>query len=323
MAYWQKTTETLWYNEQSFYCAGEYGARGSRRAKRRKATPAEIERANQRNREKRVQELIACNFDEGDIWLTLKHPVGERPGTVQEFDGEISEFVARVRYQYQKRGEKFKWILREEVGVRGGMHAHLVCNRIPDSNRIISDAWTRARGKTPIEDMLVDGFCPFDGMSHFEDIRRLGNGEQLAEYLCKELPPKEKYSESVELSDDDRKRLSRYRCSRGLKKPVVKKKKYSHWTMKRILDLGVEGINTPAGDKFRTPGYIVDKDTWVTGVCQYTGLTYLHYIEIPTRRGRWETEKKRRRQQMDADCTVAVRTAGTMKAGSAGSRRKN
>ena len=57
---------------------GKYGAKGEKRAKRKKATPEQIKMQNQRNREKNVRRLIKANFGENDYWITLKYPKGTR-----------------------------------------------------------------------------------------------------------------------------------------------------------------------------------------------------------------------------------------------------
>lgn len=89
--------------EYEYKYAGNYGAKGEKRAKRRKATPEEVRRQNQRNREKNVRRLIKANFSSNDYWVTLKYPKGARPG-ISEVKGHMKGFLDRTRRDYKKRG---------------------------------------------------------------------------------------------------------------------------------------------------------------------------------------------------------------------------
>ena len=82
--------------EYEYKYAGNYGAKGEKRAKRRKATPEEVRRQNQRNREKNVRRLIKANFSSNDYWVTLKYPKGERPG-IEEVKRHMKGFLDKVR----------------------------------------------------------------------------------------------------------------------------------------------------------------------------------------------------------------------------------
>lgn len=109
--------------EYEYKHAGNYGAKGEKRAKRRKATPEEVRRQNQRNREKNVRRLIKANFASNDYWVTLKYPKGERPG-IEEVKRHMKGFLDKVRRGYKKRG--------------GGVPLHLPCG-----------GWEEGRGACP------------------------------------------------------------------------------------------------------------------------------------------------------------------------------
>ena len=214
-----------------------------------------------------------------------------------------------MRKHYGRMNVELKYMYRVEIGKRGGIHVHVVMNRLSDprGDLLISDAWTRARGMTPIEDMLEDGLCPADGLAHLDHVRRVGNGVDLAEYLVKEQPLE--LEDGTELSKDEIKVTSKYGSSRNLQRPVPEIKTYNHWTLRRLLDLGAEGLNTKP-NRYRTEGYAFDKDSWNCGINPYTGLSYLCYMEIPIGRTKCETEKKRPHRQ--AEYTMAAIIAGTM-----------
>ena len=58
--------------------AGKYGAKGEKRAKRKKPTPEQVAKQNQINKENRIRRLIKANFYPSDLWVTLKYPKGTR-----------------------------------------------------------------------------------------------------------------------------------------------------------------------------------------------------------------------------------------------------
>ena len=308
MAYREWIYRSSWGIEHVYQYKGTWGGKHEKRADHEKATREQIKRQNQRNKENRVRRTIQLNFRPGDLWLTLKYPKGTRK-PMDEVTEDFRRFTDRMRTLYKKQGIAFKYMYRIEIGKRGGIHVHIVMNRLDDqrADLIISDAWTRARGMTPIEDMLLDGLCPADGLAHLDHVRAVGNGKELAEYLVKEQP--DTLEDGTKLSRDEIKATCRCGSSRNLDRPVPEVKTYNHWTLRRLIELGAEGLNTQP-NRYRTKGYSVDKDSWVHGINPYTGLSYLCYFEVPIGMGRWETEKKRPRQQ--AEYTMAAIIAGTM-----------
>lgn len=78
MAYWLDIYRFPNSTEYEYKWAGRYGAKGERRGKRAKATPEQIKKQNQQNRERYVRRLIKANFFPDDLWVTLKYPAGER-----------------------------------------------------------------------------------------------------------------------------------------------------------------------------------------------------------------------------------------------------
>lgn len=280
MAYREWIYKSPWGIEHVIQYKGVYGGRHEKRADHEKVSKDQIRRQNQKNKENRVRRTIQLNFKPGDWWLTLKYPKGTRK-PMEEVLSDFRDFIGRMRRRYGKLGVQMKYMYRIEIGKRGGIHVHVVMNRLADprGDLLISDAWTRARSATPIEDMLEDGLCPADGLAHLDHVRAVGNGKELAEYLVKEQP--EVLEDGTRLSRDEMKQASKYGSSRNLLRPAPEVKTYNHWTLRTLLDLGAEGMNTKK-NRYRTEGYAVDKDTWVQGVNPYTGLSYLCYFEVPT-----------------------------------------
>lgn len=285
MAYTEVVIRTPWGNEHRCYWAGNYGAKGEKRAKRNKATPEQIKKQNQKNKENRIRRLIQMNFDEGDYWLTLKYPKGTRK-PFEEVLKDFKRFRDIMRKHYAKKDIPFKYIYRVEIGRLGGIHIHLIMSRLgEDGYKKLSGAWTKARKATELEDLLAEYT---DGMTHIEYVHRIkdgkmSDGHELAEYIAKPQP--DTLDDGTEIPKEELKQVSKYGCSRNLIQPVPEVHTYSHWTMRRILEQGAEGLNMTT-NRYRTDGYIIDKDSWVQGINPITGLSYLHYMEIPIRRKR-------------------------------------
>lgn len=79
MAYTQYTFDLGEYTAYEIKFVGRNGAKGEKRAKRQKATPEQMSRQNQWNKEKNTRYVILANFHTGDAWTTLKYPRGTRP----------------------------------------------------------------------------------------------------------------------------------------------------------------------------------------------------------------------------------------------------
>lgn len=282
MAYREWIYRSPWGIEHVIQYKGVYGGKHEKRGEREKISKDQIRQQNQRNKENRVRRTLHLNFKPGDWWLTLKYPRGTRK-PIEEVQRDFQKFATTLRRKYKKQGTELKYMYRIEIGKRGGIHLHVVLNRLndPRGDLMISDAWTRARGVTPIEDMLEDGLCPADGLAHLDHVRAVGNGRELAEYLVKEQP--EVLEDGTRLSEDEIRQASKYGSSRNLLRPVPEVKTYNHWTLRTLLELGAEGLNTKP-NRYRTEGYAVDKDEWWQGVNPYTGLSFLRYMEVPTGR---------------------------------------
>ena len=260
MAYWMDVYELGDSNEYEFKFAGNYGAKGEKRAKSRKPTPEQIRQQNLRNKAKNVRRTIKLNFEPYDIWACLKYPKGTRK-TTDEVKKDLKAFLDGMRYEYSKAGEPFKYIYRMEIGAKGGVHIHILVNRL--------------RGKVNTDILMQKRWT--HGNVDYESIRSEGGYEKLAEYIVKQ--PKEDdeaYQQLSLLPKTEQKQYVKYSSSRNLIRPVAKRKVYSHWTMRRILK---NGMPKP------TKGYYIDKNSVVSGVNKFTGMSYLYYTEYKCRTG--------------------------------------
>lgn len=238
--------------EYEYKYKGRYGAPGEKRGKKKKPTPEQIRKQNQTNRENRLRRKIKLNFFPDDIWATLKYPKGTRK-PLGEVKKDFKRFTDRMRRWYRKRGAVFKYVYRMEIGERGGIHIHILVNRIrgdPDTELLLEDAWEQ-------------------GAVYRTSIKEYGGYRALANYIVKQ-PDEEVMEQLSFLPQNEQKQLRDYNCSRNLKEPKPKRSKANHWTMRRLLQDGPRP----------KPGYYIDQDSIVSGVNPYTGMSYYRYTEV-------------------------------------------
>ena len=250
LAYVRDTWRFPRSTEYEFKFLGQYGGKGEKRSERSKPTPEEMKRVNQLNREKKVRRLIKANFTEDDYWVTLKYPKGARP-RVESVKDDLSKFLGKMRRWYKAAGSELKFIYRMEIGSRGGVHIHMVVNRLEggDTDLLIRKAW-------------------FPSKMNFEHLYDTGGYAALAAYIVK--PPSVEAQKHMDaLPEDERHELIRYQPSRNLIHPEPERKEFTHRTMRKILTEGP----TPS------PGCRIDSDSIRMGINPYTGMSYLHYTE--------------------------------------------
>lgn len=235
--------------EWEYKYVGWYGAKGEKRAPKQKRTPEAIAKQNLYNKQKTVRHLLNANFQKGDYWTTLTY---ERGTTlpIGEVAHDVQLFIDRLKRFYKKTGEACKFIYRLEIGANGGIHAHIVLNRIEGLDLAIQDKWPH-------------------GFTHTE---LLDNGpyEQLAEYIVK--PPTDQQGKlltALGLSKKDEKRLIKYSCSRNLIRPEPETYEVKNHTMRKIYN----------SDLVPTDGYFIDRDSIQRGVNEWNGMSFLKYRE--------------------------------------------
>lgn len=240
-------------NEYEYKFIGNYGAKGEKRHKKQKASPEQIRKQNQRNKEKRIRRLIKANFKEGDMWVTLKYSKGTRKN-IEEVKDNLTKFLNSMRTQYKKRGHALKFIYRMEVGAKGGVHIHILINRIDQANtdEIITKCWKRF------------------GHVNYQNIYEAGGYADLAAYIVKEYEENTEEYEQLSLFEEyEQKELIKYSSSRNLIRPEPERTDYSRRTVRKLIDDGPK----PA------KGYFIDPDSIVKGQNPYTGMSYLYYTE--------------------------------------------
>lgn len=227
--YIRKTYDMGWIKEVEKYYPGNYGAPGVKRGPRRKKTPEEMEKQNQRNRAKKVQRLIIANFHEGDWHLVLSYKPASRPADHKAAKKDISDFLTAMRKEFKKAGIPLKYIMVTERGKRGAWHHHLILEDVQingkSTKQLVMKYWTKG-GRA---------FFPL-----YED----GEYEKLAEYIIKKETKEENegcsYSRSRNLIIPEPKKEQIHR-RRWNKDPKPQKGWYI------IRDSLVNGINPVTG----------------------------------------------------------------------------
>lgn len=252
------------YIEHEFKCAGRYGAKGEKRAPKKNATAEQIRKQNQWKKEKKVLRKIRCNFDTEDLWITLKLPKGTFV-LVDEIKKMRGKFFRKLRAAYKKQGTVLKYMYRAEIGERGGVHFHVLVNRLnrlPGTAEIVRSIWKEITG----------------GYINITPLYEEGGFKALADYLVK--PVKEEITGQLTLfgTEEEVKIFSEYNCSRNLAEPEKETHVYKRRTIRKLVEQGPQP----------TEGYYIDQDSVRHGVNPFTGLTYYYYTEI-----RLEPYKKR------------------------------
>lgn len=257
--YWIDTWRFSHSIEYEIKYAGKYGAKGEKRKKRKKATPEQIKKQNQQNREKYVRRLIKANFTLGDYWATLKYPEGTRK-TIKQIRKDLKGFLDSVRKAYKKHGKLFKFILRIEIGKNGGIHIHILFNRgnIKNVDMLIQQKWKHGR-------------------VNFQTLYEEGGYDRLAKYIVKE-PDEEQYEQLQLFEQEEQKQLVKYSTSRNLIRPQAERKFYRRRTVRKVIENGPQP----------SAGYYIDQDSVVMGENPYTGMSYIHYTECLLEGGKYE-----------------------------------
>lgn len=161
-------------------------------APKRKPTPEQMEKVNQKNAEQSLRLLINNNFGYMDHRLILTYTRENRPDP-EGAKKQLDKFLRDCRKEYRKQGLEFKWVAVTEYENKA-IHHHLVVNGI--DSRILTRLWSYGR-------------------MHIASLDDTGDYIQLAEYLVKET--------SKTFRNPNATQKKRWRCSRNLKRPESKK----------------------------------------------------------------------------------------------------
>ena len=172
---------------------GKYGAPGMKRSKRAKPTTEQMAKQNQWKKERDIRWLLKENFGEHDYWITLTSRPGGRPISLEAAKLQIQKFLRQMRDWYKKQGTPMKYIVITEYGSRGGVHHHIVVNRITGTDVEVAKKW------------------PY-GNPQFTMLYLQGDFRKLANYIAKQP------------AEDNAIKKKWYSRSRNLQKPKMEKR---------------------------------------------------------------------------------------------------
>lgn len=214
------------------YHSARYGAPGQERQKKKKATPEQVDRRNQWNRETLARHRLLEHFGENDYFTLLTWRKEDRPPDMKTAQKWFRNFKNVIKREYAKRGYELKWMRNIEVGTKNGWHIHMVINRIPDTDIILQKAWRYGKA---VSQLLYEK----------------GGFAELAAYITK--TPK----------TDPRLKDTHYSHSRNLPVPepeVILYKRWKTWDKEKLRvpkgyyvdpDSFHEGINPVTGYPYR------------------------------------------------------------------------
>lgn len=242
------------YIEHEFKCKGKFGAKGEIRGQRKKATPEQMKKQNKWKKEKLILRLLRANFSSEDLWVTLKFPAGTKLSK-KEILNIRKKFFDKLRIEYKKRGQVFKYIYRIEIGKNGGPHFHVVLNRLENDNtmRVVKNIWN-----------------DFGEYLNCTPLYDAGDYSALAWYICKPINEEMEGQMTLWGTEEDKKLFMTYNRSRNLIVPEPEEKEYKRKTIRKMV------INGPEP----TEGYYIDQDSICYGINPFNGMTYYYYTEI-------------------------------------------
>lgn len=242
MATKRKTTKLRGGDVQAVeeYHDGRYGAPGLPRQKKKKPTKEDMQKVNAMNKARLCQYRLLQYFHPGDYFTTLTYKVSERPEDMKAAKKHWEKFRKRITREYKKRGSPLFWIRNIERGTRGAWHIHLAITRIPDTARILEEAWNH--GGIYLTTIKNSKY-------YSEDF------EELASYLTKGNYTTEKKADGTMAAP--RIRESSYSTSRNMPLPEPSTQRLERWQKEVKPRKGYyiarihEGINPATGYKYR------------------------------------------------------------------------
>lgn len=181
--------------EIKFYYSIRNHPKGEKRTPKENETTDAQKRINHRKAEQDLRRLLNANFVDGDYLVRLDFSKVYFPEGSEQMQEYMKNALKKLRREYEKSGQKLKYVYVKEVGPRGGRHVHMVINKCdPD---ILAKCWKY-------------------GGVHIDLLNTNGQYRRIASYFVK-------YSERTETTEG---KLigKRWNPSRGLVRPKVIRK---------------------------------------------------------------------------------------------------
>ena len=263
-----------WYRETRYECGDYmevniYPVHGKTISRRKKAKPTKEvqQKLNDIYAENKLVRKGNANFTDHDLKVELTYSPAHLPGTLEEAEKELRNFIRKVKRYRKKHGlSELKYISTTETGKKSNRyHHHLIMSGGIDLYDLVQ-MWGKGIVGT---DLLV-----FDG-----------NGiASLIRYMIKQVMPKG-MSES-NLSEFEGKK--RYSCSRNLVDPPAKQRD-NRFSKRQVTDLAKNIEDKPIFEKLYA-GYFISEVKKVYS--EINGGVYL-YIRLYKEDAAWCNKKKK------------------------------
>ncbi len=218
----EKKTDCADYREVDIIPRTEKAEEATRgkKGKRRKAKKPKQNALNDKNAKRYLVQLANGNFNIGDLHTSCTYSEDNLPGTVEEAEKIVNNYLRRIAYRRQKLGlGPLKYILVTEYKfTKEGkqlkrIHHHIIMNGGMDRDEV-EMMWSAQR----INWKKADGADKKEAAAYRDSIERLGwvnadrlqmneNGiEGLCRYIVKDPQGKKRYSSSRNLERPETKR---------------------------------------------------------------------------------------------------------------------
>lgn len=252
--------------EKSQFFAGE---KRPRKPRRKGGTSASKKDSNLRCAERRLAQTINCNFEKGDLFLTLTYDdehLSKIGLDTDKADRECALFVRRLSRELGRIGirQQLLWITADKDELTFDpvrLHHHVIIKRagfeiFRDQEGKIGSVKVGSRTLTDIWGQ---------GLTSIEILREQDDYTPLAVYLCRQA-----------LNGPDAKK---WHPSRGLEKPIVKNE---------VIVTRVHELRAPGGADVKEIGRF-DLET---------GSHYIRYIEPPKKEAKKQRDVERALEEL-------------------------
>ena len=217
----EKKTDCAEYREVDIIPRTEKAEEATRgkRGKRRKAKKPKQNALNDKNAKRYLVQLGNGNFHVGDLHTSCTYSVDNLPGTVEEAEKIVGNYLRRIAYRRQKLGlEPLKYILVTEYKFsKDGqqlkrIHHHIIMNGGMDRDEV-EMMWTAQR----VNWKKADSPDKTEAAAYRDSVEKMGwvnadrlqmneNGiEGLCKYIIKDPQGKKRYSSSRNLAEPQEK----------------------------------------------------------------------------------------------------------------------
>ena len=134
------------------------------RQQKQRASCEAREKLNARTSFQKLERLLAANFDNGDLWVTLTYTDEKLPYSRDRAVQRFQRFSSNLRKQRKKRKEDLRYIYVTEGDYPGGrLHHHFVTNSTGEDLEEIKRIWNQ--GDVEIERLTFDANNTYEALS--------------------------------------------------------------------------------------------------------------------------------------------------------------